>query len=93
MGRPSSRPTPNEYQWLGEDGTVSSFAIGDSDDKIGVFGATPVVQPAGALQAAPVAYATGAFGLDSDANMEALYDLVVAMRTALVDLGIIKGAA
>lgn len=61
--------------------------------KIGFWNATPVVQPASAAQAAPAAYATGAFGLDSDANMHALYDLVVAMRTALVNTGIIKGSA
>lgn len=60
---------------------------------IGLFGVNAVVQPAGATQAAPAAYATGAFGLDSDAHMQALYDLVVAMRTALVNTGIIKGAA
>jgi len=61
--------------------------------KLGLWGVTPVVQPASADQAAPAAYATGAFGLDSDANAEAFYDLVVAMRTALVAAGIMKGSA
>lgn len=61
--------------------------------KLSFWNAAPIVQPAAATQAAPAAYATGAFGLDSDANMHALYDLVVAMRTALVAAGIIKGAA
>lgn len=65
----------------------------DVGQKIGFWNATPIVQPAGATQAAPAAYATGAFGLDSDANMHALYDLVVAIRTALVNAGIMKGAA
>jgi hypothetical protein len=60
---------------------------------IGLFGVAAVAQPAGAAQVAPAAYATGAYGLDSDAHMQALYDLVVAMRLALVNLGIIKGAA
>ena len=61
--------------------------------KLGLWGVTPVVQPASADQAAPAAYATGAFGLDSDANAEAFYDLVVSMRTALVAAGIMKGSA
>jgi|TARA_Y100000034_G_scaffold29397_1_gene35399 hypothetical protein len=78
------------------------FGVGSSDgtklatastQKLGFWGATPVVQAASADQAAPAAYATGAFGLNSDANMEALYDLVVAMRTALVNAGIMKGSA
>lgn len=71
-------------------GTKIGTAVGQ---KIGFWNATPVVQPSGATQAAPAAYATGVFGLDSNANMQALYDLVVAMRTALVNTGIIKGAA
>ena len=71
-------------------GTVIATAV---TQKLAFWGATPVVQPADVLQAAPAAYATGAFGLDSDANMEALYDLVVEIRTALVDTGIMKGAA
>lgn len=35
-------------------------------------------------------YVTGAFGLDSDAHMHALFDLVVAMRTALLANGIMS---
>lgn len=61
--------------------------------KLGFWNVTPVVQPSGAAQVAPAAYITGGFGLDSDVNMHALYDLVVAMRTALVAAGIMKGAA
>jgi hypothetical protein len=61
--------------------------------KLGFWNATPIAQPAGATQAAPAAYATGAYGLDSDAHMQALYDLVVAMRTVLVNTGLMKGAA
>ena len=64
-----------------------------TSQKLGFWNVTPVIQPAGATQAALAAYATGVFGLDSNANMQALYDLVVAMRTALVNTGIIKGAA
>lgn len=54
---------------------------------------TPIARQAGAAQAALAAYVTGAFGLNSDANMTALYNLVVEMRQCLVDLGLIKGAA
>ena len=75
-------------------GTATGTKIGTAvGQKLGLWGATPVVQPLGATQAAPAAYATGAFGLDSDAHMHALYDLVVAIRTALVAAGIIKGSA
>ncbi len=75
-------------------GTSTGTKFGTAtNQKMGFWNATPVIQPAGATQAAPAAYATGAFGLDSNANMQALYDLVVAMRTALVNTGIIKGAA
>lgn len=71
-------------------GTKIGTAVGQ---KLGFWNATPIVQPSGAAQAAPAAYSTGAFGLDSDVNMQAFYDLVVAMRTALVNAGIMKGAA
>ncbi len=64
-----------------------------TSQKLGFWNVTPVIQPAGAAQAAPAAYVTGGFGLDSDVNMQALYDLVVAMRTALVSCGILKGGA
>ena len=75
-------------------GTTTGSKIGTATtQKLGFWNATPIVQPAGATQAAPAAYVTGGFGLDSDANMQALYDLVVAMRTALVGAGIIKGSA
>jgi hypothetical protein len=60
---------------------------------IGLFGcnnATP--QAAAVAGAALAAYATGAFGLNSDVNMTALYNLVVAMRAALVANGIMKVA-
>lgn len=54
---------------------------------------TPIAQQAGATQAALAGYVTGAFGLDSDAHMTALFNLVVEIRQCLVDLGLIKGAA
>lgn len=74
-------------------GTTGTKIGTATTQKLGFWNATPVVQPAGAAQAAPAAYATGNFGLDSDVKMQALFDLVVAMRLALVNAGIIKGAA
>jgi hypothetical protein len=90
--------------------------IGDvSTDKIGFFGATPVVQPAAAGQAAvaaPTAYTAHASGsvpvvsnaaTDLDTTAAALETLVTevtslrtladAMRTALVNEGLMKGSA
>ncbi len=74
--------------------TVTGTKIGTGATQLlGLWNAAPVVQPSGATQVAPASYSTGAFGLDSDAHMHALYDLVVAMRTALVAAGIMKGSA
>jgi len=75
-------------------GSTTGTKLGTAtSQKIGFWNATPIIQPAGAAQVAPATYATGVFGLDSNANMQALYDLVVAMRTAMVNAGLIKGAA
>ena len=53
----------------------------------------PQAMTSGATQGALDAYGTGAFGLDSDARMQALYDLVLQIRTTLVANGMMKGAA
>jgi hypothetical protein len=50
--------------------------------------ATP--QTAYASGGALAAYATGAYGLDSNAHMQALFDLVVSIRAALVANGIMS---
>lgn len=82
----------NMRDWILD--TTTGTKIGTATtQKLGFWNATPIVQPSGATQAAPAAYVSGAFGLDSAANMQALYDLVVAMRTALVNVGIMKGSA
>jgi len=74
-------------------GTTTGMKIGTATtQKIGFWNATPIVQPSGATQVALAAYATGTYGLDSDAHMQALYDLVVAMRTVLVSTGLMKGS-
>ncbi len=58
---------------LGQDATV---------DKVGFFGATPIVQPTSANQAAITAGGT----------TTACNTLVIELRLALVNLGLIKGA-
>jgi peptidoglycan hydrolase CwlO-like protein len=87
--------------------TTSGLKIGEAATaKIGAFGVTPVVQPASANQAAVTATSTnGTAGAAADltalkAEAEKIGDDVRAaivllneLRTALVNLGLIKGAA
>ena len=74
-------------------------------DKVGLFGVTPVVQPAGANQIA-ITDNSGGTGTDTLLAVEASYtqatlqdnfatlaDKVNDIRQDLIDLGIIKGAA
>lgn len=63
---------------------------------VGVWGATPIVQPSGAAQAAVAT--TGAtnstpYGFTTAAQPDALVATVNAIRLALVNAGIIKGGA
>lgn len=77
-------------------GTTTGVEIGTADtQKIAFYGATPIVQPAGAAQAAVVT--TGAtdvapFGY-TEAQANAIVALVNEMRSTLVNLGLMKGAA
>jgi hypothetical protein len=88
------RVESDTYDALFVDASANSIEImHNAAGLVGFYGIAPVAQSSGATQVAPAAYVTGAFGLDSDAKMQALYDLVVAMRTALVGVGIMKGAA
>ncbi len=64
--------------------------------KLGFFNATPVIQPVGAGQAAVIA--TGAtnsspYGFATAAQADAIVTLVNKIRTDLLALGLIKGAA
>jgi len=98
IGGIGTAPSANTLQFVDAGnivlGTSTGTKIGTAtSQKLGFWNVTPIIQPAGATQVAPAAYATGAYGLDSDAHMQALYDLVVAIRTALVNAGIMKGAA
>jgi hypothetical protein len=72
-------------------GAANQLKTDDALMVVGAFGcnnATPQtpVASGGAL----AAYVTGAFGLNSDANMLALYNQHVAMRAALVAMGIMS---
>ena len=73
-------------------GTTTGTKIGTAiTQKIGFFNATPVVQPAAAAQGAASAISGGESPTEAEHN--AVVTLVNALRTALVDLGLIKGAA
>ena len=61
--------------------------------KFGMNDTVPQGQTSGAAQAALAAYANGANGLDSQANMQKLVELVIEIRAALVANGTIKGGA
>lgn len=90
-------------------GTTTGTKIGTAvTQKLGFFNATPVVQPSGAAQAALTdstgGSADGTLAAVTDTSMSdqsgtinnnftELYTLLTAIRTALVNLGVIKGAA
>lgn len=87
-------------------GTSTGTKIGTSaSQKIGFWNATPVVQPSGANQAALTDSTTGTAGATLVAaggsytaaninnNFATLNRLVAEIRTALVNTGIMKGAA
>ena len=87
-------------------GTDGGLTIGTGvDQKFGLWGTTPVVQPAGAAQAALTNSTGGTANTVIDDvggtfnqavlnnNFTELYTLLTAIRTALVSIGIIKGSA
>lgn len=87
-------------------GTTNGTKIGNSStDKIGLWGATPVVRPSGSAQAAITNSTGGTAGTTlSDVgssfsqstlnnNFATLWNLSNAIRSALVTAGIIKGSA
>ena len=70
--------------------------IGNSAaSKVGFYGTTPIAQRAGAAQAEAPAGGAGATegAYDTAAHRDALIALVNEMRTVLVNLGLMKGAA
>lgn len=65
-------------------------------DKLGFYGATPIVQRVGAAQTAVAttgATNTTPYGFASAAQADAIVTLANELRAALVAVGIIKGAA
>lgn len=79
-------------QWIGGTSRLVGAVQMDSTLTVtGAFGCNgQAAQTAYASGGALAGYATGAFGLDSDANMSALHALVVAMRAVLVANGIMS---
>lgn len=79
------------------DARSAGTVLGQSaTDKIGFYGATPIVQRSGAAQAAVAT--TGAsnsspYGFTTAAQADAIVTLVNELRAALVAAGIIKGSA
>ena len=70
--------------------------LGNTSEKLAFLGATPVVQPASAAQAAVAT--TGSttstpYGYTTSAQADAIVTLVNRLRLDLVTLGLIKGAA
>ena len=77
------------------DGRPDGAYLGqDSSDKIGFYGTTPVAQPASASQAAASATTTTTATTTAlETDLDAVRVLVNQLRSELVTLGIIKGAA
>jgi N-methylhydantoinase B/oxoprolinase/acetone carboxylase alpha subunit len=74
-------------------GFGSPITIGtDEDSLVGFYGETPVDQPASASQAAVTTSATATTTV-LRAQLTATAVLANALRSALVELGLIKGAA
>lgn len=77
--------------------TTTGTQIGTAtSQKLGFLGATPIIQRAGAAQAAVVTTATtqsSPYGFATQAQGDAIVTLVNELRAALVAFGLIKGAA
>lgn len=78
------------------DGNTDGTVLGQSSTELIAFhGATPIAQPAAAAQAAAPAGGTGATAgaYDTASNRNDMINLVNAMRTVLVNNGLMKGSA
>lgn len=77
------------------DGRPDGCMVGiDADDKVGFFGTAPADQPASASQAATAATTTTTATTTAlQTDLDAVRVEVNAIRSALVELGIIKGSA
>lgn len=83
------------YEYIGDGRPDGTIFIRTAAELGGFFGATPVVQPSGAAQAAAcaAALATGAvYGFATVAAASTVINLVNQIRADLVTLGLIKGS-
>jgi hypothetical protein len=90
---PSSKLAVNGGVHVGGDSDAgdNNLLVDGTGTITGAFGCnSKTAQTAYASAGALAAYGTGAFGLDSGANMSALHALVVAIRAALVANGIMS---
>lgn len=71
------------------------ISMSGAGSKAGFFTATPITQPAGANQAALTLTtgSTGGVGFTTTTNFSAFVAQVQEIRTVLVNLGLMKGAA
>jgi hypothetical protein len=78
-------------------GTTTGTQFGTAAaQKLGFHGATPAIQRAGAAQAAVVTTAstqTTPYGFSTQAQADSIVTLVNELRAALVEKGLLKGAA
>lgn len=75
-------------------GTVSGSKIGSAPTELlALWGATPLVQPASANQAAVTQTAAATYGANEQAMLGSIKTLVNQLRADLVAAGVIKGAA
>ena len=97
------------YKYLGDYGADGTILGRAAADKIGFYGATPIIQQSGAAQAAvavstittaAITTTTNAYGFatttqanDLTATVAAQTVLLNEMRQCLIDLGFITGAA
>lgn len=94
MALPGVNPTKRYLDDGAPDGTV----LGQTTSAlIAFYNATPIVQPAATNQAAPsstaaVSISATQYGFSTSTQANALISCVVAMQTALVNLGLIKGS-
>ena len=82
-----------EYEYVG-DGRPDGTIVGQSGEKIGFLGATPVVQPTATSQAAVTTTITTTLATNTvlETDLAATIVLVNQLRTDLVNLGLITGS-
>lgn len=86
----------NEVQSVGRAGQSQQFG-GTNAALLGFFGATPVVQPTSASQAAvistaPVSISATQWAFSTSAQALSILTFAVQLRSDLVSLGLIKGS-